>query len=96
MSLSKKKNILKIRKKLDQLDNKLLNLIKIRTNLVKVILKNKSSKNQIVDKKRIKVILKNIKNKSLRKKIDKKLTQMIWKGMIKGYIDFEYRNFKKK
>ncbi len=96
MSLSKKRNIIKIRKRLDSLDNKLLNLIKKRTSLVNVILKNKSSKNQIVDKKRIKVILKNIKRKSFKKKIDPKLTQMIWKGMIKGYIDFEYRNFKKK
>ena len=96
MSLSKNKNIQKIRKKLDLLDNKLLVLIKKRTKLVKTILKNKTSKKQIVDKKRIKVILKNIKKKSYKKKIDPKLTEMIWKGMIKGYIDFEYRKFKKK
>ena len=96
MSLSKNKNILKIRKKLDLLDNNLLNLIKKRTVLVKTILSNKSSKKQIVDKKRIKIILKNIKRKSLKRKIDTKLTEMIWKGMIKGYINFEYRNFKKK
>ncbi len=96
MSLSKKRNIIKIRKKLDLLDNKLLILIKKRTTLVKKILKNKSSKNQIVDNKRIKVILKNIRRKSIRKNIDTKLTEMIWKGMVKGYIDFEYRKFKKK
>ena len=66
MSLSKKRNIIKIRKKLDLLDNKLLTLIKKRTTLVKKILKNKSSKNQIVDNKRIKVILKNIRRKSIR------------------------------
>ena len=96
MSLSKKTNIIKIRKKLDLLDNKLLNLIKKRTVFVNNILQNKSSKNQIVDKKRIKIVLKNIKKKSLRKNIDTKLTQMIWKGMIKSYINFEYRKFKKK
>jgi len=96
MSLSKKTNIVKIRKKLDLLDNKLILLIKERTALVKKILKNKSSKNQIVDKKRIKTILKNIKKKSLRRNIDTKLTRMIWQGMIKSYIDFEYRKFKKK
>ena len=56
MSLSKKTNIIKIRKKLDQLDNKFLNLIKKRTTLVNKILKQKTSKNQIVDNKRIKVI----------------------------------------
>tara|TARA_Y100000996_G_scaffold411336_1_gene395301 strand:- start:261 stop:551 length:291 start_codon:yes stop_codon:yes gene_type:complete len=96
MSLSKKINIIKTRKQLDLLDNKLLVLIKKRTSLVKKILNNKSSKSQIIDKKRIKVILKNIKKKSLKMNIDTKLTQMIWKGMIKGYIDFEYRKFKKK
>ena len=96
MSLQKKANIIKVRKKLDLLDNKLLDLIKKRTILVKEILKNKSSKTQIVDKKRIRVVLRNVKKKSLRKNIESKLTQMIWKGMIKSYIDFEHRKFKKK
>ncbi len=96
MSLNKNKNILKIRGKLDKLDNKLLNLIKVRTNLIKKVLKNKTSKKQIVDNKRIKVILRNISKKSSAKKLDKKLTRMIWVGMIKAYINYEYRNFKKK
>ena len=96
MSLIKKKNILKIRKQLDALDDNLLNLIKKRTFLVSKVLKNKTSKKQIVDKKRIKVILKNIKKKSLKKNIDAKLTQLIWSNMIKAYINFEYRKFKKK
>ena len=95
MSLRKKK-LTQIRRKLDLLDNRLLGLIKKRTNLVKKILQNKTSKKQIVDNKRIKIILKNIKKKSSSKKIDTRLTNMIWKGMIKAYIDFEYRNFKKK
>tara|TARA_B100001029_G_scaffold94428_1_gene77526 strand:+ start:64 stop:351 length:288 start_codon:yes stop_codon:yes gene_type:complete len=95
MSLRKKK-LTQIRRKLDLLDNRLLGLIKKRTNLVKKILQNKTSKKQIVDNKRIKIILKNIKKKSSSKKIDTRLTNMIWKGMIKAYIDFEYRKFKKK
>ena len=96
MSLNKNKKILKIRKKLDILDSKMLNIIKIRTNLVHQVLLNKTSKKQIVDKKRINVILKNIKKKSIKKKIDVKLTRNIWSSMIKAYIDFEYRKFKKK
>tara|TARA_B100000401_G_scaffold328751_1_gene228481 strand:+ start:50 stop:340 length:291 start_codon:yes stop_codon:yes gene_type:complete len=96
MSLNKNKKINKIRKKLDVLDNKLLNIIKTRTNLVSQVLKNKTNRNQIVDKKRIKVILKNIKKKSSNKNIDTKLTRDIWSNMIKAYINFEYRNFKKK
>ena len=90
------KNIIKIRKKLDKLDNKFLNLIKIRTNLVNQVLINKKFKKDIIDKKRIKIILKNIFNKSKAKKIDPIITSKIWKSMIKAYIDYEYRNFKKK
>ena len=96
MSLNKNKGIVKIRRKLDALDNKLLDIIKVRTALVSKILNNKTSKKQIIDRARIKVILKNIKKKSLKKKIDTKLTNKIWNEMIKAYINFEYRKFKKK
>ena len=96
MSLNKNKTVIKVRKKLDSLDNKLLDIIKIRTKLVDKILQNKTSKKQIVDKKRIKIILKNIKRKSVNKQIDVKLTRMIWSGMIKSYINFERRKFRKK
>ena len=85
-----------IRQKIDKLDDKLLNLIKIRTNLVTGVLKQKRYKNQIVDKLRIKQILMLIKKKSISRKIDPKLTKRIWKNMILAYIDFEKRNFKKK
>tara|TARA_B100000575_G_C22912157_1_gene529614 strand:+ start:249 stop:530 length:282 start_codon:yes stop_codon:yes gene_type:complete len=90
------KNILKIRKKLDKLDDKLLQLIKKRALLVNQILKSKKYKKQIIDQKRIKVILKNINYKSKKKKIDPKITNRIWKSMIKAFIDYEFRNFKKK
>ena len=85
-----------IRQKIDKLDDKLLNLIKIRTNLVTSILKQKNFKNQIIDKSRIKEVLTLIKKKSVTRKIDPKITKKIWKNMIRAYIDFEKRNFKKK
>ena len=91
----KNKNIIQIRKKLDKLDNSFLKLIKKRTFLVNKVLLNKKYKKDIVDKKRIKVILKNIKIKSKRMGIDPIITKIIWSSMIKAYIDFEYRNFKK-
>tara|TARA_B100000989_G_scaffold265990_1_gene219193 strand:- start:88 stop:372 length:285 start_codon:yes stop_codon:yes gene_type:complete len=83
-----------IRTKLDKLDNSLIKLIKIRTSLVKDVLKLKTSKKEIVDKKRIKLILKNVKNKSIKLKIDPRITDRIWKNMIQAYIEFEKRNFK--
>ena len=96
MSPLKKKKLNIIRKRLDTLDNSLIKLIKKRTELVKNVLKLKEYKNEIVDKKRINKILKNIKKKSIRNKIDPKITKRIWKNMIYAYIDFEKRNFKKK
>ena len=73
MSPDKRKKLNILRKKLDLLDNKLIKLIKIRTNIVKEVLKLKSYKHEIVDKKRISLILKNIK-KNLSKTI---LTQKL-------------------
>ena len=96
MSPLKKKKLNKIRKRLDTLDNSLIKLIRKRTELVKNVLKLKEYKNEIVDKKRINKILNNIKKKSIRNKIDPKITKRIWKNMIYAYIDFEKRNFKKK
>ena len=89
------KNILKIRKELDKLDNHFLNLIKKRENLVNQVLKNKKYKKDIIDKKRISIIIKNIRKKSISKKIDPKITRKIWTSMIRAFIDYEYRNFKK-
>ena len=90
------KNILKIRKKLDKLDSSFLALIKKRIYLVNQILANKKYKKDIIDKKRIKKILKEIKNKSINRNIDPKITKKIWSSMINAFIDYEFRNFKKK
>ena len=96
MSPLKRKKLNKIRLDLDKLDNSLIKIIKKRTNLVKKVLALKERKNQIVDQKRIVLILKNIKKKSIKNNIDPKITNKIWKNMIYAYIDFERRNFKKK
>jgi chorismate mutase len=96
MSPLKRKKLSKIRFQLDKLDNLLIKVIKKRTNLVKKVLDLKEKKNQIIDQKRIKIILKNIRRKSLKNNIDPKITHKIWKNMIFAYIDFEKRNFKKK
>ena len=85
-----------LRKKLDKLDYQLLKTIKIRTEIVKKVLNLKSYKKEIIDKKRISVILKKIKKESIKRNIDPKITKRIWKNMIWSYIDFEKRNFKKK
>ena len=96
MSPFKRKKLHKIRSELDKLDNKLIKIIKKRTNLVKKVLALKDKKSQIVDQQRIKLILRNIRKKSVKNNIDPKITNKIWRNMISAYIDFERRNFNKK
>ena len=96
MSPLKKKKLNIIRKKLDKLDNSLINIIKKRTLLVNDVIKLKEYKKEIVDKKRISKILKNIRKKSIKRNIDPKITKRIWINMIYAYIEFERNNFKKK
>ena len=90
------KKLKKARNKIDQIDNNIFNLIKKRTKVVKYMLNLKEYKNQIVDQKRIKIILKNIKVKSIKNRIDPRITNRIWKSMIWSYVDFQKRHFKKK
>ena len=96
MSPKNKKKLSILRNKLDKIDNRLIDIIKIRTNLVTEVVKLKDYKNQIIDKKRISIILKKIKRKSISKKIDPKITNRIWKNMIWSYINYERKIFKKK
>ena len=96
MSPYNKKKLNLLRKKLDKLDLQLLKLVKTRTELIKKVLKLKTFKSEIVDKSRIKIILNKIKKESIKKKIDPKITERIWKNMIWSYIDYERRNIDKK
>ena len=96
MSPENKKKLNILRNKLDKIDDRLIDIIKIRTNLVTEVVKLKDYKNQIIDKKRISIILKKIKKKSILKKIDPKITNRIWKNMIWSYINYERKIFKKK
>ena len=91
------KNKLKLaRNKVDQLDQKIFNLIKKRTQIVKYMLSLKKSRREIVDHKRNNEIFRKIRNKSIKNGIDPKITRRIWKAMIWSYIDFQRRNYKKK
>ena len=91
-----KKKLQKARNEIDQLDKEIFYLIKKRTAVVKYMLSLKGFKKQIIDHKRIKEILKKIKNQSIKNRIDPKITSRIWKSMIWSYVDFQRRNFKKK
>ena len=91
-----KKKLKKARDRIATLDSRIFELIKQRTNVVKKMLKLKESKNQIVDQKRIKRILREIKKKSIKNNIDPKITARIWRSMIWSYVDYQKRKFSKK
>ena len=91
-----KKKLIIARNKIDQLDNSIFNLIKKRTKIVKHMLGLKKYKNQIVDRKRINKILKNITKKSMRNRIYPQITTRIWKAMIWSYVYYQKKIFKKK
>ena len=86
----------KEREKIDIIDQQIFRLIIKRTNVVKKMLALKKYKHQIVDHKRINIILKNIRKKSIQQNLDPKITHRIWKAMIWSYVDFQRKNFKKK
>jgi len=96
MSTKNKKKLSIQRKKLDKLDNRLISIIKIRTEIIKKVISLKNNKKEIVDKKRIAFILRKIKKASVKRNIDPTITNKIWKNMIWSYIDFERKTFKKK
>ena len=96
MSPYNKKKLNKLRKSLDIIDKQLLNIFKKRTEIVKKVIETKEFKKDIIDKKRINIILKKIRKESIKRKIDPKITNRIWKNIIWSYIEFEYRNFRKK
>ena len=91
------KNKLKqARNKVDLLDQKILNLIKKRTQIIKFMLSLKKLKKEIINHKRNNEIFRKIKERSIKSGIDPKITKRIWRAIIWSYVDYQRRNFKKK
>ena len=85
-----------IRKKIDQVDDKLLPLMVKRSKLVEKALSLKKRKTEIVDKKRINEISKKIVKKSSELGGNSKLLKAIWLSIIQNFIDYENQEFKNK
>jgi len=85
-----------IRKKIDQVDDKLLPLMIKRSKLVEKALSLKKRQTEIVDKKRINEISKKIVKKTSKLGGNSKLLKSIWLSIIQNFIDYENQEFKKK
>ena len=89
------KNLNDVRKSIDKVDNQLVKLIGEREFFVKEALKFKKNKKQIIDKKRINIVLKRINSLSKKYKVNSLTVERIWKLMIKNFIILENRLFRK-
>ena len=94
--MNKNKKLYIYRKKIDLIDDAIFRLIKKRTTIVNYMLALKKNRKDIIDKRRMNLILKNIKRKSIKNNIDPRVTNKIWKSIIWSYINYQKRNFKKK
>ena len=97
--MNKKEKIKKmndVRSSIDRIDDKILPLMVKRSKLVNKALDLKSKSNEIVDKRRIKQILKKIESKSKKMKANPKLIKSIWMNMIQNFIEHERKEFKKR
>ncbi|MBK47728.1 MAG: chorismate mutase [Pelagibacteraceae bacterium] len=90
------KNLNEVRKNIDNVDERLVKLIAERESYVREALRFKITKKQIIDRKRISIVLKRIKKLSKKYKVESVITQRIWKLMINNFIILENKLFKKK
>ncbi len=84
-----------IRNKIDIIDDMLLPLMIKRSKLVEKALELKTTKSEIIDKKRINEITKKISQKTNKLGGDAKLLSDIWLSIIDNFIKFEKNKFKK-
>ena len=97
--MNKKEKIKKmkiVRSAIDRIDSKILPLIVKRSKLVNKALEIKSRKNEIVDRKRIKQILKKVGSESKKMNANPKIIKSIWMDMIQNFIEYEKKEFKKR
>ena len=84
-----------IRRRIDKVDSQILPLMVKRSQLVNKALRLKTRKSEIVDSKRISQIKKKVESQSKKLGANPKLIGDIWISIIKNFINFEKKNFKK-
>lgn len=86
--MKKFETIDEVRELIDSIDDKILNLIAERKNLVIEAVKLKS-KDQIVDLERIEKIIQKLSKQAVEKKLPDGLVEKLWNTMIQEFIDYE-------
>ncbi len=88
--MKKFETINEVRELIDSIDDKILNLIAERKNLVIEAVKLKS-KDQIIDSERIEKIIQKLSKQAVEKKLPDGLVEKLWNTMIQEFIDYETR-----
>ena len=84
-----------VRKRIDKIDSQILPLMVKRSQLVNRALSLKTRKSEIIDSERINEIKKKVSNQAKKLGANPKLISDIWVSIIKNFINFEKKNFKK-
>tara|TARA_Y100000991_G_C21811678_1_gene279964 strand:- start:8 stop:295 length:288 start_codon:yes stop_codon:yes gene_type:complete len=92
--MKKYNSLNEIRKKIDEVDIEILNLISERKDLVSEVI-NFKTRDQIVDKKRIDRIINRLKKEAKKKDIPNEIIIEIWMAMIQSFIKYEEKIFDK-
>ena len=85
----------KVRKNIDEIDNKIIKLISDRFKEIHKVTKLKDNHDQIIDHERITHILKSVQAKAKKNKIDYEVVTRIWQIFIHEAIKLEYSKIKK-
>tara|TARA_Y100000022_G_scaffold147761_1_gene129484 strand:+ start:234 stop:524 length:291 start_codon:yes stop_codon:yes gene_type:complete len=90
--MKKFKSLEELRKNIDEIDLKILNLIEERKDLVTEVVKLKN-RDQIIDQKRIEFILNKLKVEASKRGLAVEFIEEIWTLMIKNFIKYEEKIF---
>ena len=90
--MKKFESLEELRKDIDEIDLKILDLIQKRKDLVTEVVKLKK-RDQIVDQKRIEFILNKLRKEALSRGLAVEFIEEIWILMIKNFIKYEEKIF---
>ena len=90
--MKKIESLEELRKDIDEIDLKILDLIQKRKDLVTEVVKLKK-RDQIVDQKRIEFILNKLRKEALSRGLEVEFIEEIWTLMIKNFIKYEEKIF---
>ena len=89
------RNLKEVRKNIDIVDTRLVKLIAEREFYAKEAVKFKTDKSEIIDRKRINIVLNRVKKLSKKYKVNSPIVAKIWELMIQNFIILERKLFKK-